>query len=706
MNSAQMKRRDALLARNDAALERWPDRSGPAFTAEMSAVAEGLETLAEAVARSGKDALEGSRTWRFAGNAYFDLGAGREHAPLERAAAAYRSAESLLDGLDDRVELVKLNYCFGNTLLKLSDAKDLGMASAARERLKTALALARNHMPAGVPSLEKEVANAEQIVALLTQADGLTQRMSVLKSEMERVDRKEQRAAQATNITELFGVLQQQFEKEKPSLDPTRQAGLSDFMQRLQGVVQRGTSENQTLEGMNANRGQLDSMMNELWAQAKKPSLKGTGAPAGSRNAKLLAALQELKMFVGAAGMDGATPMSMREQSQDLFVRIAKLTTAINEAGADVARVRQLEYDQARALGNEVRLFSRRPHLMLARPVWPRCSSAVDANRVFFSGSPDIRASLAKVCDKAGLELVDATPPGADFATDRWQGLRTSNIAVFDLAEGAPHVYYELGIALTLGTQLLLFAPDDINIPFDIAQNINTYRKGTDVDELIAGQLDVACYGLQARGGKSSGLKATLAYAERLAAADHANALLSVARKSLRSAGDDPVKFNDALKLFNTYLGRDEHDVLLPRWPGSYPDPAAPRWFAVMPFRDEREHAYEVMREAAKRAGIEPVRGDTADGQEIIESIWREIGRASRVTVDLSGFNFNVCLELGIAHTLGRPVLLVGEKGTAQRMAAALPSVAKWRCHTYEADPRSRPEFQATLQKFFAQTAG
>ena len=59
---------------------------------------------------------------------------------------------------------------------------------------------------------------------------------------------------------------------------------------------------------------------------------------------------------------------------------------------------------------------------------------------------------------------------------------------------------------------------------------------------------------MQARGGKTSGLKATLAYAERLAAADRGNALLGVAPKSLHSAGDDPVKFNDALKLFNTYL--------------------------------------------------------------------------------------------------------------------------------------------------------
>ena len=478
MNSAQMQRRDALLARNDAALDRWPERSGPAFTAEMGAVAEGLEALAQAVARSGNDALESSRTWRFAGNAYFDLGAGRERAPLERAAAAYRSAESLLEGLDDHVELVKLNYCFGNTLLKLSDAKDLSMASAARERLQSALALARKHMPAGVASLEKELANAEQIVSLLTQAEALTQRMSVLKGEVQRIDRKPQRAADAADITQLFGVLQQQFEKEKPSLDPTRQAGLSDFMQRLQGVVQQGTSENQSLEDMNANRGKLDSMMSELWAQAKKPSFKGAGAAAGSRSARLLAALQELKMFVGATGMDAAASISMREQSQQLFVRIARLTTALNEAGNDAAQLRQLEYDQGRALANEVRLFARRAHLMLARPVWPRCSSPVDANRVFFSGSSHVRASLAGISQRLGLELVEATPPGADFAADRWQQLRTSSIAAFDLADGAPQVYYELGIALTLGTQLLLLAPDDCDIPFDIAQNVNHLLPG------------------------------------------------------------------------------------------------------------------------------------------------------------------------------------------------------------------------------------
>jgi hypothetical protein len=261
-----------------------------------------------------------------------------------------------------------------------------------------------------------------------------------------------------------------------------------------------------------------------------------------------------------------------------------------------------------------------------------------------------------------------------------------------------------LGIALTLGTQLVLTAPGDVDIPFDIAQNVNIYRRGSEVDDLLAAQLDAAFYGTQARGGKASGLAETLNYAERLTGSEHGGALLGVALKSLHEAGRDPIAFGNALMIFNSYLGRNEHEVILPRWPGHYPEPTERRWFAIMPFRESREAAYGLMSEVAKRAGIRSVRGDTADGQEIIESIWQEICRATFVTADLSGFNLNVCLELGIAHTLGRPTLLVGEKGTAQRLAAALPSVAKWRCHTYEADPAARPEFRAALEKFFSPT--
>ncbi len=69
---------------------------------------------------------------------------------LEHAAQAYHHAGYALAGASDELERVKLNYCFGKTLLQLSDGKDLELATEARTRLKTALNLARVHMPDGV----------------------------------------------------------------------------------------------------------------------------------------------------------------------------------------------------------------------------------------------------------------------------------------------------------------------------------------------------------------------------------------------------------------------------------------------------------------------------------------------------------------------------------------------------------------------------
>lgn len=720
MTAAQLRRREALIARNDAALERWPDRTGREFTSEMAAVAEGLEALAQTMAAAEHDAVECSRTWRWAGNARFDLGAGKDRPALEQAVAAYRQAEDALGAVADATERIKLGYCFGKALLQLSGGTDLGLAKDARKRLRAARKLAHKHMPDGVASVEEELATAEQIIALLDEVGHLDQRVAQLKGELGRSDagepaptrRSPERAAEANDLNVLFGVLQQQFEKEKPALDPSRQAGLSSLMQRLEGVVQSVTSEGLSLEAMMANRGQLEALQRELDPQVRKPSLKRPGAAPGSRGERLLAALQELKLFVGTAGMARDSSDEMRMAAMDLFARLGRLTTWISEAGDDQAGISKLESDQARALAHEVRLYATRRHPLLAQPVWPRGAATVDANRIFFSGSTQMREELAGALASSGLEVAAESSAGADFACHRWQALQSANVAVFDLSESESgsksesqaEVYYELGMALTIGSQLLLIAADGTDMPFDIAQNVSRYRWGDALRQWLADQVQAAIYGLQVKAGKQSSLAATLGYAERLAAEKSDNSLLAVALKAMRGAGDDPIRFRNALTTFQTFIGGREHALLQTRWPGLYPDPRTPRSFAVMPFRGEREAAYAVIEASARRAGIEPVRGDQADGQEIIESIWQEICRATHVTVDLSGFNLNVCLELAIADTLGRPTLLIGEQGTERLIAATLPGVAKRRCHTYAADPGNDPQFARVLTKFFAST--
>jgi len=126
-----------------------------------------------------------------------------------------------------------------------------------------------------------------------------------------------------------------------------------------------------------------------------------------------------------------------------------------------------------------------------------------------------------------------------------------------------------------------------------------------------------------------------------------------------------------------------------------------------MPFDEKLDPAYRFIEQMCAKAKPEvvAVRGDVAEEGEIIKSIWEEIGRATHITVDLTGFNPNVCLELGIANALGRNTLLVGREGTDKKLSEMLPSVAKRRCHTYPADPAGKPLFVREVAKFLAKNS-
>lgn len=685
MTPAQIGRRDELLARNEAALERWPERNGPEFAAEIGAVARGLEELAAAADRDGslRDALERSRIWRYAGNAWSVL-SGHDRAQLEHAAAAYRSAEEALAEVNDAVELVKLNYCYGNTLLKLSEGRDMKLASAARARLAAALELARLHMPSGVAALESELGTAEQVVALLRRSDGFAPRVERLRAEAKRTS---PQLPTVDAVSASIDLLKQQYEAERLELASVRTAGRDDFV--------LGSSPE-----LDGQRGALDSRAH-IQPPAWTPGLPA-GMPAGKRSQSILASLQELKSALAVIGTDQGSPAGLRETVMALFARIARVTNAINRAGGDVMQILQLESQHARRLAVEVRLALRRDRLMFARPIWPHPATLVDANRVFYSGGTWVRTALEAVTRALDLELADPVPAGAEPEVERWQALRTSAVAVFDLTGASSQVYYELGIALALGSQLVLLAAEDEPLPFDLRQTVERYEEDSDLRALLAAGLDAAYYRPLIRPISATALDTTLAEAERLASAHSQNLLVQVALKTVRIARADPVRFGSALATFNTYLGVEAHELLHPSWPGSYPDPRMPRCLVVMPMRKEQESAFAIVTGEAGRVGVRCVRGEVADGAPDVETAWNEICRATHITVDLSGFDPLACLELGIANTLGRRTLLIGIDGTAAELKRALPSVARWRCHTYGPEPEETPEFRATLRKFFA----
>lgn len=82
-------------------------------------------------------------------------------------------------------------------------------------------------------------------------------------------------------------------------------------------------------------------------------------------------------------------------------------------------------------------------------------------------------------------------------------------------------------------------------------------------------------------------------------------------------------------------------------------------------------------------SAVEYIRGDMVADPRIIRSIWQELCQASHVLVDITGFNANVAFELGIAHTLGKKVLIVGQEETIENL---FDMIEKHRVTTYAPD--------------------
>lgn len=84
--------------------------------------------------------------------------------------------------------------------------------------------------------------------------------------------------------------------------------------------------------------------------------------------------------------------------------------------------------------------------------------------------------------------------------------------------------------------------------------------------------------------------------------------------------------------------------------------------FVMMPFSDPQGQYYEkIYKPAIEKAGMAPVRADDEifGTGKIIDQIWSGINSAKVLIAELTGRNPNVYYELGLAHALQKPVVLV-----------------------------------------------
>lgn len=85
--------------------------------------------------------------------------------------------------------------------------------------------------------------------------------------------------------------------------------------------------------------------------------------------------------------------------------------------------------------------------------------------------------------------------------------------------------------------------------------------------------------------------------------------------------------------------------------------------FVLMPFGGWLDDYYEaIYKPAIENAGLEPHRADDLfRPSTIVNDIWSYTKRAKVLLADLSGKNPNVFYELGLAHALAKPAILVAE---------------------------------------------
>ena len=81
-----------------------------------------------------------------------------------------------------------------------------------------------------------------------------------------------------------------------------------------------------------------------------------------------------------------------------------------------------------------------------------------------------------------------------------------------------------------------------------------------------------------------------------------------------------------------------------------------------MPFSTEWSDAiYSYIKRISNDFDLETKRADSVKGHIIIEDIWRLINESRIIVADVSENNPNVFYELGIAHTLGKDIILIAQ---------------------------------------------
>lgn len=136
-----------------------------------------------------------------------------------------------------------------------------------------------------------------------------------------------------------------------------------------------------------------------------------------------------------------------------------------------------------------------------------------------------------------------------------------------------------------------------------------------------------------------------------------------------------------------------------PIWEGRRFDTEADYCFVLMPFADmkdlQRVYTDHIKPVVERRLNLRCERADDIhDISGVMQSVWESINRARVIIAEMTERNPNVFYELGIAHTLGKPVIMI-----TQSMEFVPFDLKHLRCIVYDYKPGAISRFEDSLEK-------
>lgn len=290
----------------------------------------------------------------------------------------------------------------------------------------------------------------------------------------------------------------------------------------------------------------------------------------------------------------------------------------------------------------------------------------------------------------------------ADFVTktgsitrDLLGRLYRSDAVIADLTDLNPNVFYELGVRHALRAGTILIALKGTRLPFDVGDlRVIPYEDRVGGEKKAIPQIQDLLRSLLAdeRPQDSPVLHAIPELAELGAVKEHEarvaallrerdllKAQLEVSEKTSLTNQAAIEGMREAIEQLGKRLSEPQRrdaqaqiesvvqakraaaaSIRVPRLGDVTVDPQT--LFILMPFSQDLEPVFDVIREAADAAGLRSFRADAISAAgPIIDQIFESIAKSGLIVADLTGRNQNVIYELGLANAMGKDTVLLSQ---------------------------------------------